>query len=356
MYSRTIGYQLEMYLVGGCLTGLARRQIPRSPKENGIMEVRARQELLKRIQECQSGIREYVREKQPRSNRLANISIVSSAIAAALTAGPAAGGATFAKTVQQGLGWEQSSSVWRLLCLAAVIVSVVSAISANVNKSNNLAAHISAAEDCNAELEGLRAQVEFNNMPLAAAVTEFRELIRKIPFVPFTNDDSPASTNTHDHNGTGVPQPSRTIDLTGRIPTILLPALAIVFASAILLITLTGLILGGLGRGVAAAAPQATTPSAVPTTASLLLSTRQVKIGDTYSITASGYSPGENVQLFWTGPTSGVMGTLPTTSEGSTTLNGIVEKDPPGDYTITVKGLTSGRIATAVLRVMPPNT
>lgn len=164
MYSRAIGYQLEMYLVGGCLPGLTRRQIPCSPKENGIMEVRARQELLKRIQECQSGIHKYVRESKPRSNRLANISIVSSAIAAALTAGPAAGGTTFAKTVQQGLGWEQSSSVWRLLCLAAVIVSVVSAISANVNKSNNLAAHISAAEDCNAELEGLRAQVEFNNM------------------------------------------------------------------------------------------------------------------------------------------------------------------------------------------------
>jgi hypothetical protein len=115
---------------------------------------------LKRIRECQSGIHKYVTEERPRSSRLANISIISSAIAPALTAGPAAGGTTFAKTVQEGLGWDQSSSVWRLLCLAAVIVSIVSAISANMNKSNDSAARISAAEDCNAELEGLYAQLE----------------------------------------------------------------------------------------------------------------------------------------------------------------------------------------------------
>ncbi|MGH3853024.1 MAG: hypothetical protein ACRDR6_05910 [Pseudonocardiaceae bacterium] len=37
-------------------------------------------------------------------------------------------------------------------------------------------------------------------------------------------------------------------------------------------------------------------------TARLVLSTAQVKIGDTYSATASGFSPGETVRFFWTGP------------------------------------------------------
>jgi hypothetical protein len=88
--------------------------------------------------------------------------------------------------------------------------------------------------------------------------------------------------------------------------------------------------------------------------AQLALSTSQVKIGDTYFATASGFSPGENVQFSWTGPTNGVMGVFRTDSNGGATPDGIVEEDPPGHYTITVTGLTSGRTTLADLQVIQP--
>lgn len=146
-------------------------------------DVEVRRELLVRIQVRRASINAYVREKRPLGNRLANISIVSSAIAAALTAGPAAGGLTFAQTVQKSLSLAQSSTVWRALCLGAVIVSLVAAISANLNKSSNLTARINVAEACSADLEGLQALVEFGELPVKDAVAVYRQLVTKIPFV-----------------------------------------------------------------------------------------------------------------------------------------------------------------------------
>lgn len=88
--------------------------------------------------------------------------------------------------------------------------------------------------------------------------------------------------------------------------------------------------------------------------ARLVLSTSRVKIGDTYSATASGFSPGEGVRFSWTGLTNGVMDVFPADLQGSTTHGGILEKDPPGHYTIIATGLTSRRTASAGLQVVPP--
>ncbi|MEO7196345.1 MAG: ATP-binding protein [Pseudonocardiaceae bacterium] len=86
--------------------------------------------------------------------------------------------------------------------------------------------------------------------------------------------------------------------------------------------------------------------------ARLVLSTSQVKIGDTYSATASGFSPGETVRFSWTGPSDGVMGVFPADSDGGKSPGPVFERHPPGSYTITVTGLTSGRTASAGLRVV----
>lgn len=100
--------------------------------------------------------------------------------------------------------------------------------------------------------------------------------------------------------------------------------------------------------------PQPAGPQ-ISTAARLVLSTTQVKIGDTYSVTASGFSPGEGVQVSWTGPTNGVMGVFPADLGGSMAHGGIVEKDPPGRYSIIAIGQTSRRIASAELIVQPRN-
>ncbi len=85
-----------------------------------------------------------------------------------------------------------------------------------------------------------------------------------------------------------------------------------------------------------------------------MLSTSEVKIGNSYSATASGFSPREGVRFSWTGPTKGVMDVFSADLDGDTTHGGILEKDPPGHYTITVTGLTSGRTASAWLQVAQP--
>jgi hypothetical protein len=287
-------------------------------------DVDVRQELLGRIRARQESINGYVRKSQRRRDLVANISIVSSAIAATLAFGPVVGSAPFVETVQEGLGWKQDSSVWRLLCAASLLVYLVAAISAKLNKSDDLAARIGAAEACNAALEGLRADVEFSKLPVKVAVGEYGQIVARILFVP---ENSADDTDSNDRAKLQV----------------VIPGMAIVLAGVILVTTVIGFVLG-LGRGVAAAAPQV----------SLVLSHSQVRVGDTYSATASGFSPGEVVQFSWAGPTHGTMDALPADSGGSTAHGGIVEKDPPGNYTIVVMGLTSGRTASAGLQVVQP--
>jgi hypothetical protein len=85
----------------------------------------------------------------------------------------------------------------------------------------------------------------------------------------------------------------------------------------------------------------------------LMLSTSQVAIGDTYSVTAWGFAPGEDVRFSWTGPTNGEMGIFPADPGGSSSPGPVLERDPPGHYTITVTGLTSGRTASAELQIVP---
>ncbi|MCA1835189.1 MAG: Hsp70 family protein, partial [Actinobacteria bacterium] len=88
-----------------------------------------------------------------------------------------------------------------------------------------------------------------------------------------------------------------------------------------------------------------------PPVARLALSTCEVRIGETYTATASGFSPGENVRFSWTGPTNGVMGAFPADQAGTRVHGGILEKDPAGTYAIFATGMTSGRTSTAGLVV-----
>src|SRR3954454_17214430 len=101
-----------------------------------------RARLLKDIETRRRAIEQYLDAKRPVSNRLTTISVISSCVAAALAAGPAVGGNGFADAVQNGLPIGQSSTVWRLLCFAAVAASIAAAISANLSKSSDLAERV----------------------------------------------------------------------------------------------------------------------------------------------------------------------------------------------------------------------
>jgi len=146
-------------------------------------DVDVRLELIRRIEARRASINAFLRRVRPRSVRLANISIVSSALAAFFTAGPAFGGVTFTDAVQRGISLPDSSIVWRTLCLLATLVSLVAAVSVHLNKSQETASQLSAAEACNTELEGLQTFLEFAQFPVHDAVELYQKYITKIPFV-----------------------------------------------------------------------------------------------------------------------------------------------------------------------------
>lgn len=142
-----------------------------------------RAELRARIETRREGIAAFLHDVRPRRNRLTNISIVSSAMAAVFVAGPALAGQPFTDTVKRELSLSSGAAVWRPLCLAALIVSVVSVISSNLSKSQDLAARVTAAEVCNTELEGVLTSLQFGHLSVDDAVDQYHQCVSKIPFV-----------------------------------------------------------------------------------------------------------------------------------------------------------------------------
>jgi hypothetical protein len=149
--------------------------------------------LLERIAYRRHDLDTYLKRARPRCERMTVVTIVSSAIAAALTAGPALGGKPFTDTITVAMDLE--TPIWRPLCFLAMTASVVAAICANLSRSKNAEARIISAEACNTELEGLQTLLEFHQVPMKQAVKMFQESIAKVPFV---EDDSPLETHGHE--------------------------------------------------------------------------------------------------------------------------------------------------------------
>jgi MFS family permease len=142
-----------------------------------------RQRLSDRINQKQQAIRSYLGRERPRRNRLSNISIVGSALAAMLTAGPAVGGTGFTEAIQGIFSLGDDSIVWRFLCLAAVIFSVAAALATNFANSRALGEKVSAAESANAQLEGLQLSLNFGNLAVADALKLYQQAVAPVAFV-----------------------------------------------------------------------------------------------------------------------------------------------------------------------------
>jgi hypothetical protein len=142
-----------------------------------------RQLLASRIEQKQDAVRSYLGRERPRRNRLSNTSIVGSGLAAMLTAGPAFGGTDFTEAVQALFSLENSSVVWRVLCLGAVLLSVAAALATNFANSHSLADRVSAAETCRAQLEGLQDTLNFGNIAIDDALKLYQQYVAQVAFV-----------------------------------------------------------------------------------------------------------------------------------------------------------------------------
>lgn len=142
-----------------------------------------RQLLSTRIEQKQQAVRSYLGRERPRRNRLSNISIVGSALAAMLTAGPAVGGTGFTQAVQGIFSLNDDSVVWRVLCLGAVLLSVAAALATNFANSHSVADRVSAAETANAQLEGLRDTLSFGSIETDDALKLYQQYVSQVAFV-----------------------------------------------------------------------------------------------------------------------------------------------------------------------------
>lgn len=143
----------------------------------------ARQKLSERIGEQEAAIRAYLRRERPRRNRLLNLSVWGSVLAAILTAGPAFGGTRFTSAVQGVFSLQESSAVWQILCLSAVLLSGTAALATNLASSHSVAARVTAAETCNAQLGALQVALDLGYLDPEDALKLFQQYVTQVSFI-----------------------------------------------------------------------------------------------------------------------------------------------------------------------------
>ena len=146
-------------------------------------DLKTRRQLRSRIQHRRADIDEFLRRTRPWRNVLSNTTIVFSSLSAGFAAVPAIGGMSGMTTTAQKLGLHGPADVWRPLCIAACLVAVLAAVTANLLRSHDLPSQVSAAEACNAELESLLTMIDFHGLSVSDAGEVYQQCVRKIPFI-----------------------------------------------------------------------------------------------------------------------------------------------------------------------------
>lgn len=140
------------------------------------------QRLLEKIKVKRAGINAYAKDIDSRSSRLTNWSIICTALTTVLTAGPAIGRENFTKFVTSIIP-VNDPQVWGTLCLLAMILSIVAAITNNLNRSRELASHLAKAQAASLLLEKLENSLEFKQIPVSQAAKLYEQYIVDLPYI-----------------------------------------------------------------------------------------------------------------------------------------------------------------------------
>jgi MFS family permease len=141
----------------------------------------ARDDLLARIREKRRQVDTFVTGALPRKRRLLNITIFGGTLAAALTAGPAAGGASFTAWLTSTFGLTSPS--WQILCGAAAVCSVAATLSTQLLKSQHVEEHVARAQSCRAKLEVLELGLTLGHIETTQATSEFIRCVEEVSFL-----------------------------------------------------------------------------------------------------------------------------------------------------------------------------
>ncbi|QBE66247.1 hypothetical protein [Pseudoduganella lutea] len=113
-----------------------------------------------------------------RDSSLTLLSVIASAVAAVLTAGPAVGGPDLTRAL--GSAGPDTPS-WRILCGVASICSLLAAVATNWHRQGDVASRLARCQAGAARLEALELQVAFQGTPLADATAEYGRIIGELP-------------------------------------------------------------------------------------------------------------------------------------------------------------------------------
>ena len=137
--------------------------------------------LSEKIKTKRREIADYLKKNEPRHSRYITTSIVAGALAAALTAGPGAGGTGFIESAKGVISF--GIPVWQVLCLLATVLSMAAVISNGLLKSRDLTSKIAQVRGCDAKLEGLEIMLDMDQINLKQATSLYTQYLNEIPHV-----------------------------------------------------------------------------------------------------------------------------------------------------------------------------
>ena len=143
--------------------------------------VSSNQELLTRIHQQRAQVDRFLAAAVPKKRRLLNTTIFGGSLAAALTAGPAVGGASFTAWLTGTLGLTSPS--WRLLCGGATICSVLATVATQLLKSDNIEQNVIRAQGARAKLEVLEIGLTIGQLDERQALTEYLKCVEETAFL-----------------------------------------------------------------------------------------------------------------------------------------------------------------------------
>jgi hypothetical protein len=141
------------------------------------------QKLLDTVKAKRASTANYARSLESHANRLTNTSIICTAVTAVLTAGPAIGRENFTQFIT-GIIKVPDSAVWGTLCLLAMVLSVVAAITNNMNRSHDVASRLAKAQSAALLLEKLAISIEYKQITETEATKLYQQYLSEIPFIP----------------------------------------------------------------------------------------------------------------------------------------------------------------------------
>ena len=144
-------------------------------------DVGSHTELVTRIAQKRAQLDAFITRMKPRKQRLVNLTIIAGMVAAALTAGPAAGGATFTGWLTQTFGL--TSPAWQILCAAATVCSVTATVATQLLKSQNIEEHVTKALSVRAKLEVLEVGLTTGHLNPSQATAEYLRCVEEASFL-----------------------------------------------------------------------------------------------------------------------------------------------------------------------------